>query len=51
MKEENEELEPCNHVTMVSVYSFEQKATPIFPAYYGSEYEYKINQPIKSRGV
>lgn len=29
--------------------SFEQKATPIFPAYDGSEYEYKINQPIKSR--
>jgi len=32
MKEENEELEPCNHVTMVSVYStaLNRKPHPFF---------------------
>ena len=37
MKRNVEELEPCNHITMHGIGlldSFEQKTTPIFPAYY-----------------
>lgn len=54
MKRNVEELEPCNHITMHGIGlldSFEQKTTPIFPAYYGSEYEYNTQSTNQIRRI